>query len=116
MLDATLAVIKEMLIIGVFDQSKNSGEYKKKMLITIIDNESLVKQQKNTLPNIFVSNIQSFGKSIKTDKTTECELILQINNIDISIFCETWLTEETKDHLPFLDYTKYHLIHPLLSI
>ena len=46
MLDATLAVIQEMLIIGVFDQSKNSGEYKAKNVITIINNEPLVKQQK----------------------------------------------------------------------
>lgn len=70
--------------------------------------KKLENKEPHILPKIFLSNIQSFGKTTRTDKT-ECEMIFKINNVDIGIFCETWLTNETIDHLPFEDYTKYHL-------
>ena len=45
--------------------------------------------QLHTFPIIFLANIQSFGKTSTTDKTTECEIIFKTNNVDIGIFCET---------------------------
>ena len=105
------AVTLEILIIGVFDDCKDSSELIPRNISETNKNVQVEKQiLSHKLPNIFLSNIQSFGKSSKTDKTVETETILKLNNIDISIFCETWLTDETKDFLPFHDYTKYHLI------
>ena len=37
------------------------------------------------LPSIFLTNLQSFGKPGKTDKTTELELVLDLNDIDITV-------------------------------
>ena len=47
------------------------------------------------LPIFLLSNIQSFGTSHKSDKTTEIEGVLEIDNIEIGMFTETWLTNET---------------------
>ena len=100
----SLAVTIETLITGIFDACELSNEHMSQKVKTKTNSNP------KTLPIIFVSNIQSFGKSSKTDKTFETEVILNMNNVDISIFTETWLTDNTKDHLPFHDYTKYHLI------
>ena len=62
------------------------------------------------LPVLFLANIQSFGKSIKKDKIFECEVILDINQVDISVFTETWLNDTTKNQLPFHSYRKFHCI------
>ena len=62
------------------------------------------------LPVILLSNIQSFGKSESKDKTLEIEEILVLNNVGIAVFCETWLTDETIDRLPFKPYQKFHHI------
>ena len=62
------------------------------------------------LPIFLLSNIQSFGTSHKSDKTTEIEAVLEINNIEIGIFTETWLTNETKDSVKFKGYNLFHLI------
>jgi hypothetical protein len=51
------------------------------------------------LPLFLLSNIQSFGNSDKTDKTTEVAAILNLNNIDIAFLTETWLNEYTKDQI-----------------
>ena len=67
------------------------------------------KMNKN-LPVVLLSNIQSFGRSVKNDKTVEVELTLNHNNVDIAVFTETWLCHDTSNQLPFNDYVKFHLI------
>ena len=62
------------------------------------------------MPVLLLSNIQSFDKSEGKDKTIEIEEVLILNNVEISVFSETWLTEETADRLPFRNYQKFHLI------
>lgn len=41
------------------------------------------------VPSIFLTILQSFGKPGKTDKTTELELVLDLNNMDIAVCTET---------------------------
>ena len=62
------------------------------------------------LPNILLTNVQSFGKSGKTDKTTELELVLELNNIDVGVFTETWATDTAIKSLEFDQYTMFHSI------
>ena len=57
-----------------------------------------------------MTNIQSFGNSGKTDKSTEIEAVLEVNNIDIACFTETWLNEETKDQISINNYVNFHLV------
>ena len=47
------------------------------------------------LPSILLTNLQSFGKPGSSDKTTELELVLEVNNIDIGVFTKTWATDAT---------------------
>ena len=68
-----------------------------------------VKHEKR-LPVFLLSNIQSFGKTERTDKTIETEEILKMNFVDVAVFTETWLNKETADRLPFKEYQKFHLI------
>ena len=63
-----------------------------------------------SMPTLFLSNIQSFGKSEGKDKTIETEEVLTLNNVEVAVFSETWLTDETVDRLPFKKYQKFHLI------
>ena len=49
------------------------------------------------MPTLFLSNIQSFGKSEGKDKTIETEEVLTLNNVEVAVFSETWLTDETVD-------------------
>ena len=65
---------------------------------------------KNHLPVVLLSNIQSFGKSGKTDKTIELELVLKLNNVQLGIFTETWLDEKTCRHLDIENYVMFHTI------
>ena len=62
------------------------------------------------LPSILLTNLQSFGKPGSSDKTTELELVLEVNNIDIGVFTETWATDSTLVSLEFENYTKFHLV------
>ena len=62
------------------------------------------------LPKFFLCNIQSFGSSEKTEKTTETEIVLEKNNIDVGIFTETWLSDITKDQIHFKNYITFHSI------
>ena len=62
------------------------------------------------LPVFLLSNIQSFGNSENTDKTTEIEAILDHNAIDVACFTETWLNENTKDQISLNNYVNFHSI------
>ena len=65
---------------------------------------------KHMLPNILLTNLQSFGKPGKSDKTTELELVLDLNDIDVGIFTETWATDAALKGLEFEEYTMFHAI------
>ena len=65
---------------------------------------------KNHLPVVLLSNIQSFGKSGKTDKTIELDLVLKLNEVQLGIFTETWLDEKTCEHLDIENYVMFHSI------
>ena len=62
------------------------------------------------LPKFLLSNIQSFGSSENTDKTTEVEAVLDHNGIDIATLTETWLSENNKDQINLNNYVNFHLI------
>ena len=62
------------------------------------------------LPVVLLSNIQSFGRSTRNDKTVEVEMLLNHNNVDIAVFTETWLCHDTRKQLPFDDYEKFHMV------
>ena len=62
------------------------------------------------LPIFLLGNIQSFGASAITDKTTEIESVLELNQVDIGIFTETWLSNSTRDSIKFNGYNMFHLI------
>ena len=62
------------------------------------------------LPLFLLSNIQSFGNSENTDKTTEIEAILELNRIDIACLTETWLNENTKYRISINDYVNFHSV------
>ena len=47
------------------------------------------------LPSILLTNLQSFGKPGKSDKSGELELVLKHNQIDIGVLTETWAIEAT---------------------
>ena len=49
------------------------------------------------LPTFLLTNIRSFGNSELTDKSTQVQLRLDSNNIDVACLTETWLTEDTED-------------------
>ena len=65
---------------------------------------------KNHLPVVLLSNIQSFGKSGKTDKTSELELVLKLNKVQLGIFTETWLDDNTCKHLEIQNYVMFHSV------
>ena len=65
---------------------------------------------KKKLPIFLLANIQSFGNSENTDKTTEIEAVLDHNSIDIACFTETWLNENTKDQISLNNYVNFHSI------
>ena len=72
------------------------------MTNSIFDNKNL--------PVLFLANIQSFAIDKENEKTTECNIMLDDNQVEVAIFTETWLTDKTKDQLPFYNYDKYHHI------
>ena len=57
-----------------------------------------------------LSNIQSFGCSENTDKLTELETVLDLNNIDVAVVTETWLTENNKDKILLNNYISFHSV------
>ena len=52
---------------------------------TCVNESNKIKQLPYQLPTILLTNLQSFGKPGKTDKTTELELVLGLNCIDIGV-------------------------------
>ena len=88
----SLALTTEIQIIGVFDISRQPYE----------------------LPKILLTNLQSMGKG-RTDKTTELELVLGINNIDIGVCTETWATDTALKCLDFKNYNMFHSIRSKVS-
>ena len=80
------------------------------MSLCLQKHETHNKNYSKSLPIMFLSNIQSFGKSEKTDKTIETEEMLSSNNVGIAVFTETWLCKATADRLPFKEYQKFNLI------
>ena len=69
-----------------------------------------MKNSNFNLPSILLTNLQSFGKLGKSDKSAELELVLEHNQIDIGVLTETWATEATLNSLEFEDYTKFHSV------
>ena len=66
---------------------------------TINDNSMKIDlKSKKRLPVFLLGNIQSFGNSAKTDKTTEIEGVLEENQVEIGTFTETWLSNDTRDN------------------
>ena len=63
---------------------------------------------KPSLPVFLLCNIQSFGRSDKTDKTAELELVLKLNEIQVGVFTETWLDDTTCQHLDIDNYVMFH--------
>ena len=75
------------------------------------ENHSISNQthnNKNHLPVVLLSNIQSFGKTDKTDKTAELELVLKLNKVQVGIFTETWLDDITCQHIDIDKYVMFH--------
>ena len=63
------------------------------------------------LPKLLLCNIRSFSNNnVKADKTSETEEVLNINEIDICVFTETWLSENSKDQLRFSKYMMFHTV------
>ena len=62
------------------------------------------------LPVVLLANVQSFGKTDKTGKTSELELVLQLNNVQVGVFTETWLNDITSQQLQFNSYSMFHSV------
>ena len=76
----------------------------------ILINQPMFLKNNNHLPVVLLSNIQSFGKSDKTDKTAELELVLKLNKVQVGVFTETWLDDITCQHLNIDNYVMFHSI------
>ena len=76
MSDVLKVEITKVPIIGIFDTNNDSDPMSRNLKLSNkrapTENQELLKN----LPIVFVSNIQSFGKNSKTDKTVETEVIL----------------------------------------
>ena len=59
--------------------------------IQLNDNTQINKR--NVLPTVLLSIIQSFGRSVKNDKTTDLETTLNLNNVDIACITEIMLSD-----------------------
>ena len=68
------------------------------------------RHQGTRLPSFLLSNIRSFGNSEETDKSTELEALLDVNNIDIACLTETWLTDTSKNQVSFDKYTHFSMV------
>ena len=77
---------------------------------TCVNESNKIKHLPYQLPTILLTNLQSFGKPGKTDKTTELELVLELNCIDIGVFTETWATDDALKSLDFEDYNMFHSV------
>ena len=79
------------------------------------ENHSISTQHPYELPSILLTNLQSIGKLGKNDKSTELELVLDVNNIDIAVCTETWATEAVLENLEFNNYNMFHSIRNKFS-
>ena len=66
--------------------------------------------KRNLLPLFLLANIQSFGYSVDTDKTSELQSTLINNRIDIACITKTWLSENIMDYIFFQGYTSFHSV------
>ena len=80
-----------------------------------VQTSEIKNQNPYELPSILLTNLQSIGKPGKTDKTTELELVLDLNNIDIGVCTETWATDAAIKSLDFDDYNMFHSIREKCS-
>ena len=80
-----------------------------------VSTSEIKNQNPYELPSILLTNLQSIGKPGKTDKTTELELVLDLNNIDIGVCTETWATDAAIKSLDFDDYNMFHSIREKCS-
>ena len=86
--------------------------------ITVSTNNSFTNQlnyntqtnKRNVLPIVLLSNIQSFGRSVKNDKTTDLETTLNLNNVDIACVTETMLSDNLINYISFNNYTSFHSV------
>ena len=74
--------------------------------IHIMNNKT--SKSKLNLPVILLCNIQSFGKTDKTDKTAELDIVLKLNKVQVGVFTETWLDDTTCQHLDIDNYVMFH--------
>ena len=62
------------------------------------------------MPSVLLSSLQSFGRSVKNDKTTDLETTLNLNNVDIACITETMLSDNLINYISFNDYTSFHSV------
>ena len=74
------------------------------------DPQTKAQSEIRKLPRFLLSNIQSFGSSENTDKTTEVEAVLDHNEIDVACLTETWLNENNKDQILLDNYVNFHSV------
>ena len=67
------------------------------------------KSNQNPFPKILLTNLRSFGWN-SAYKTTELEIVLKENYIDIGVFTETWASENSIESLHFDDFVMFHLL------
>ena len=79
------------------------------------ENHSISTQHPYELPSILLTNLQSIGKLGKNDKSTELEIVLEVNDIDIAVCTETWATEAVLENLEFNNYNMFHSIRNKFS-
>ena len=76
--------------------------------IQLNDNTQINKRY--VLPSVLLSNLQSFGRSVKNDKITDLETTLNLNNVDIACITETMLSDNLINYISFNDYTSFHSV------
>ena len=97
--------------------SKNTSVITSKSSLTTTTNDKITAIKSSSrnplqlhgtgLPSFLLTNIQSFGNSASSDKTTELEAILDHNQISIACLTETWLTDTTKNQVQLDKYTHF---------
>ena len=79
-------------------------------MIIFLREDPAMQHQGTRLPSFLLSNIRSFGNSEETDKSTEIEALLDVNDIDIACLTETWLTNISKNQVSFDKYTHFSMV------
>ena len=97
--------------------SKNTSVITSKSSLTTTTNDKITAIKSSSrnplqlhgtgLPSFLLTNIQSFGNSASSDKTTELEAILDHNQIGMACLTETWLTDTTKNQVQIGEYTHF---------